>query len=60
MNQAALNSIDDATAEIPLQSNCNSYIPLDSTFGENEVSIESERLLLTNNEASQFVSLQLF
>eukprot|EP00795_Rhopilema_esculentum_P012707 gene12707-3425_t len=54
--EAALRSIDNARAEMPLQSNCISYIPLDSIFGENEVLIESERPLPINSKACQFVS----
>ena len=54
--EAVLNSIDDARAQMPLQSDCTSSMSLDSSLREMEVSIESERPLPTNNETGQFVS----
>ena len=54
--QAALNSINAATAEIPLQRICTSNMLLDSSFGEKEVSIEADRPLLTLDKACLSVS----
>ncbi|XP_065051283.1 uncharacterized protein LOC135680957 [Rhopilema esculentum] len=49
--QAALNSINAATAEMPLQRNFTSNMLLDSSFGENKVLIEADRPLLNLDNA---------
>ena len=48
-NAAALNNIDDATAEMPLQSNCTSSMSHDSSFKDIDVFIDSDRPFLTKN-----------